>query len=235
MLNLNLSKQESILNIDIRKNMLDNLCLQKFPVLGNTKARVALVLDYSGSMRLHYRTGRIQALIERILPIAIKFDDDAQLDFWLFDDGFHRLPSINMNNFYGYINNEVIAKYPRMGSTKYAPVMEDVYNKYIIEQPQPIADYVIYITDGANSDKARTKEVITYLSNFPIFWQFVGIGSEKFDFLQKLDDLTGRTLDNADFFPINDLSSISDEELYNRLLTEFPSWIVQARQRNMIY
>jgi hypothetical protein len=67
-----------------------------------------------------------------------------------------------------------------------------------------------------------------------IFWQFVGIGKEKFNFLQKLDDLTERFIDNADFFKLNDFNSISDEELYDRILTEFPTWLKEAREKGII-
>jgi len=95
-------------------------------------------------------------------------------------------------------------------------------------------DYIIFITDGANADKGATTETITNASKLPIFWQFVGIGSEKFDYLQKLDDLTGRYVDNADFFPLNDFQEINDYELYNRLLTEYPDWLEMPEVKKMI-
>ena len=56
-------------------------------------------------------------------------------------------------------------------------------------------------------------------------------GIERFDFLQKLDDLSGRVIDNADFFHLNDLASISDEQLYDRLLTEFLGWLKQEKEK----
>lgn len=234
MLNLDVSKEQSLINLDMRKEELNNVLI-KLDMnksagfsMSNLTSRVALVLDYSGSMRSHYRSGAIQQLIERILPIAMRFDDDGELDFWIFDDGFHRLPSINKSNFYGYIKREVIDKYSRMGCTSYAPVMKDVYNKYICEDRKNIPSYVIYITDGANDDKRETTETITYLSQFPIFWQFVGIGNERFEYLQKLDDLKNRVIDNADFFPVSDISRMSDNELYSNLLNEYPSYLEEA-------
>ena len=241
MIDLNLDKQQSLINLDMRKselnNVLINLDMRKNAVPGvsmsNLTSRVALVLDYSGSMRSHYKNGTIQQLIERILPIALQFDDDGELDFWIFDDGFHRLPSINRNNFYGYIEREVIKKYPRMGCTNYAPVMKDVYNKYICEDRKNIPSYIIYITDGANGDRRATTETITYLSQFPIFWQFVGIGNERFEYLQKLDDLTNRLIDNADFFSVRDITRVSDSELYSQLLNEFPGYLDEVVRRGL--
>ena len=39
---------------------------------------------------------------------------------------------------------------------------------------------------------------------------------------------------NANFFHVNDIASISDDELYNRLLDEFPSWLKEARRNDIL-
>lgn len=109
--------------------------------------------------------------------------------------------------------------------------------KSLIENlPKPLENpvYVIFITDGENGDKSAAEQAIINASRFGIFFQFVGIGSERFEFLQKLDDLGGRVIDNANFFKINDVSSKSDEDLYKLLLTEFPGWIPQAKAKNLL-
>jgi len=62
----------------------------------------------------------------------------------------------------------------------------------------------------------------------------VGMGSTHFSFLQELDDMDGRYIDNANFFKINDLDKISDEELYERILAEFPSWLKEAKSKGII-
>ncbi len=47
--------------------------------------------------------------------------------------------------------------------------------------------------------------------------------------------MEGRFIDNANFFHIEDIEKISDEELYNNLLNEFPSWLIEAqRKRNTL-
>ena len=71
-------------------------------------------------------------------------------------------------------------------------------------------------------------------SKYPVFWQFVGIGNDRFEYLEKLDDMGGRFMDNADFFQIRDIVSISDNELYTKLLTEYPSWLTEAKQKGII-
>ena len=100
--------------------------------------------------------------------------------------------------------------------------------------PAKMPTYVLFVTDGDNQDKKETIKLITEASNQAIFWQFVGIGNERFSFLQQLDDLDGRFLDNADFFKLNDFNSVSEEELYDRLLTEFPNWIKLAREKGIL-
>ena len=57
---------------------------------------------------------------------------------------------------------------------------------------------------------------------------FVGVGNANFGILERLDDLEGRRVDNADFFSLSDLKMISDDELYERLLGEYPSWLRDA-------
>ena len=59
---LNLSKEQSDNLLNLRKEKIQTLCLQK-PILADTKARVSLVLDYSGSMRTMYNNGTVQAII----------------------------------------------------------------------------------------------------------------------------------------------------------------------------
>ncbi|WP_240758355.1 VWA domain-containing protein [Lysinibacillus sp. SGAir0095] len=63
-----------------------------------------------------------------------------------------------------------------------------------------------------------------------IFWQFVGIGNAKYGVLERLDTLSGRVVDNANFFALDDLDKVSDEELYNRVFKEFPLWLREARR-----
>lgn len=47
-------------------------------------ARVALAMDYSGSMSNLFRNGSVQETVSRLLPIALRFDDNGELESWLF-------------------------------------------------------------------------------------------------------------------------------------------------------
>ena len=46
--------------------------------------------------------------------------------------------------------------------------------------------------------------------------------------------MEGRYVDNANFFQLNDIMSISDSELYERLLNEFPEWLKEAKQKGIL-
>lgn len=232
---LNLDKENSLTQLNLRKDMISSLCLEK-KELNNLTARVAVVLDYSGSMEDLYANGTVQEILDRLLPVAMQFDDNGEMEVWLFDNTYRRIDDISLDNYYNYIRNEnILCKY-RMGGTEYSPVINDVVKKYTKEMPSDLPSLILFITDGDNfdTDKPKATRAIIEASKHPIFWQFVGIGRSDFNYLETLDEMDGRYVDNANFFSVNDIKSISDMELYNRLLGEYPSWISEVRQRGMI-
>ena len=46
--------------------------------------------------------------------------------------------------------------------------------------------------------------------------------------------MTGRYVDNADFFAVSDINSMSDRELYTKLFDEYPEWLSDNKVKNMI-
>lgn len=229
---LNLSKEEATQKLNLRKEKFE-LCLTK-KSLNNVVARVCVVMDKSGSMRKMYQDGTVQSVIERILPSALKFDDNGELEVWLFDDDYVRMPSVTEADFHGYVNEQILDRHVSFGGTEYAPVINDVVKKYVREDPSNIPTFVIFITDGENSDKTNARRAIVEASRYNIFWQFIGIGREDFKFLKSLDEMEGRFVDNANFFEVNHINSISDEQLYDQLLNEFPAWINKAKELDIL-
>ena len=227
---INLSKEESMKKISLRKEKVISLAKERD--LSGVRSRVALILDFSYSMEDLFDNGTVQSIIERIIPLALHFDDNGELDFWIFQDDFKRLDGITLDNFYGLANE--VRRHNRMGGTKYAPVMQDVDRFYIEEEPVNIPNYVIFITDGDNQDKEKAEEIISKISNHPIFLQFIGVGDDSFDFLEKLDEMDGRYMDNANFFSVADINSMSDDDLYDKLFAEFPSWLKDAKVQDML-
>lgn len=230
--------------IELRKQSV--IDLKKSSGLGSdSKAQVYLALDFSYSMSPLYDDGTVQEVVERILPFGLAFDDNGEVDFYLFENRCKQMPeTITLSNVDGYINNKVLGRYS-MGGTNYAPVLEEIYketanvskggffSKSSVEKMKtPV--YIIFITDGNNSDKSETESIIRKMSETGIFVQFIGIGKEQFSFLDKLDDLSGRKIDNVNFFKVDDIRGISDNALYQGLMTEYPGWVAQAKNKNLI-
>ena len=62
----------------------------------------------------------------------------------------------------------------------------------------------------------------------------MGVGGSNYSILEKLDNMDGRVVDNANFFAIDDFDRVPDDELYGRLLNEFPTWLKEARAKKII-
>ena len=96
-------KTKELEKINLRKETLNKICLKKTP-LNNLTARVVVALDYSGSMRSLYKNGAVQDVLNRLLPLGLKFDDNGEVELHLFSNESWQIPSLNINNFYNYIN-----------------------------------------------------------------------------------------------------------------------------------
>jgi hypothetical protein len=201
--------------------------------LQETVARVGLVLDASGSMYAQYRKGKVQAVIERLLPLAVHFDDDGELDVWAFSSKVLALPAATLNNYADFINTAEYGwhNWGMMSTNNEPAVIKQVIDHY---QKTPLPVLVIFISDGGVSQNKAIKQLLTDAASLPIFWQFIGIGGRNYGVLEKLDTMGGRVVDNCGFFALDDLNSISEQELYDRLLSEFPLWLKEAKNKHII-
>ena len=199
--------------------------------LAGQKARVALCLDISGSMSDLFRQGIVQDVVERVLALGVNFDDNRAIDVFLFGERSHNVGELAEAEFHGYVDR-VLKQYRLEGGTRYAGVINDIMTKYTSEAGDPA--YILFVTDGDNSDKPEAERAIIAASRHGLFWQFIGVGNGSFKFLEELDTMGGRFVDNANFFQVNDIKKIGDEELYDRMLGEFPSWLKLARDKKII-
>ncbi|MDZ8259301.1 TerD family protein [Nostoc sp. ChiQUE01b] len=239
--------------IDITKRAEINLLKAKVDIVLKKKgidknlARVALVLDISGSMSHQYNSGAVQAFLERIVPVASRLDDNKTLDVWFFGSKYKRTKSVTEINLDGYINKECgqvkraffVFKMPSLmielgGGNNEASVIKDVIKKYTQEQPSKLPTLIVFLSDGGVTDEQEIKKSVIDAAKYPIFWQFVGLAGSNYGILERLDTMDGRIVDNADFFHLDDLGKITDEQLYERLLNEFPSWMKQATARGIL-
>lgn len=98
---------------------------------------------------------------------------------------------------------------------------------------------VMSATDCQTTDEATTKNQVIWSSYEPLFWQFMATGKSSrnidsfsspaprrqrglagrlasslrgdFSFLEELDDMPGRFVDNADLLPVSDPGQLTDD------------------------
>jgi stress response protein SCP2 len=201
--------------------------------LSSTVAQVGLVLDASGSMYAQYDKGKVQQVVERLLPLAVHFDDDEALDVWAFSNNALALPPATLQNYTDYI---VSAEYGwrnwGMMSVNNEPAVIEKVIQYYQNAKLPVL--IIFISDGGVNQNAAIKKLLVDAARLPIFWQFVGIGGRNYGVLEKLDTMPGRVVDNCGFFALDDLNSVSEQVLYERLLGEFPLWLEAAKLKGIV-
>ncbi|WP_342418681.1 VWA domain-containing protein [Paenibacillus sp. FSL H8-0168] len=222
---INLLKQK--VQISLQKKQIDR-----------EKARVAVVFDASVSMFKLYTGGTVQKACERVLAVAACMDDNGEMDVWFFADKAKRAPSVTERNFENYIHRNYAepSEDSELGWGNNEPeVMKDIILKYTKEDPNDIIPtYIIFFSDGGIYEQKKIEQLLIKSSSTPIFWQFVGLGKADYGILRKLDKMRGRVVDNADFFALDDIDSVTDAELYDRLLNEFPGWLKQVRAKGIL-
>ncbi|WP_242306423.1 VWA domain-containing protein [Bacillus cereus group sp. BfR-BA-01317] len=249
-----------------KKTEIAKIVLEKKNLTG-VIADVKFVIDASTSMRSLYSNHTVQDVTESILAVALNIDDNNSIDVYGFGRTHRHIGAVNRGNYKNYIQNVFLKKFNLEPYTYYAGVMNEIVNEcgtrtttktveqpksgffskllgktetVKVEKPQGPAKHptlVIFNTDGDNFDKAEAERIIRESSDQPIFWQFVGIGSEDdFPFLEKLDNMGGRLIDNANFvrFTREEINNMSPEELLEKLMNEFPSWIKEAKAHGLI-
>lgn len=93
----------------------------------------------------------------------------------------------------------------------------------IVNDAQPT--FILFITDGVNADISETDRIILKSSDMNVFIQFIGIGYYQFDYLEQLDNMSGRKRDNTGFSKMTDLEKADDNELYMNVLRQFSLWL----------
>ncbi|WP_406740492.1 VWA domain-containing protein [Streptomyces atratus] len=253
-----LTKGEEHLPVDMRKR----LSLRKQQVLVSLgkhgvpelRARVVLVLDASGSMGGLYRRGTVAGVAERMVAVAAQLDDDGQMQAWTFASNPARLPDLAVGDLPEWLRLHVRVgqtfgfgrrKPPRglePGQIDMRTVgIQNEEQKVIAEvrafvraHPVPDPTLVLFFSDGGVHRNREIEQELRAAAEEPVFWQFVGLGSSQYGVLERFDTMPGRRVDNVGFFAVDDIESISDQELYDRVLSEFPSWLRAARQAGIL-
>lgn len=224
-------KEDSASKIQLRTKTLETVLKTKN--LAVSTARVVFVIDVSGSMQEDFSNGTVQSITERLMPLGLKFDDNGEMEVYRFSGRCESCKNVGIGNINGFVDANV-KKGAEWNGTEYAPIFERIFTDYVENNKSVIPTFVIVVTDGENSDRNDTIKAIKEISKYNVFFKFVGIGNAAMPFLEKLDDLDGRTVDNANFVRISNINKISDEDLYRDLLEEYDTWQAAAKAKGIL-
>lgn len=218
---MNLSKKPIL---DLRKDV--GRALRKRN-LGGLQLDIEVVLDRSGSMSDEYESGLVQLVLDRCYALCAELDPDGRMPVTLFHNHAWQVADLTAQNVDKYVRTNLMSE--PYGGTSYAPPLEQILkrrscakNFFLRLKPADRAAMILFVTDGVNDDAAETSRVMQQLSQgAPVFVKFIGLdtGSNvRFTTLERLDDMSGRAFDNADFFRWD--SRLDDNGLYDALLNE---------------
>ncbi|MFC4464796.1 VWA domain-containing protein [Streptomyces xiangluensis] len=253
------SDGEERLPVDMRKRLSLRkeqvaISLRKHGAAGAT-ARVILVLDASGSMSFLYSRGVVADVVERMAAVAAQLDDDGEMQAWTFASNAARLPDLRLGELPEWLRLHVRvgqsslfrrSKKPSKGLEAGQVDMRTVgiqneeqkaiahVRTYVRQYPAAAPTLVLFFSDGGIYRNAAIERELRDAVEEPIFWQFIGLGRSNYGVLERFDTLPGRRVDNVGFFAVDDISTVPDQELYDRLLSEFPTWMTAAGQAGIL-
>ena len=226
--------------------------LSKHGAAGIT-ARVVLVLDASGSMSFLYSKGVVADVVERMAAVAAQLDDDGEMQAWTFASNPARLPDLPLGDLPEWLRLHVrvgeISLFRRGRKKGLRPEQVDMravgiqneeqkviaeVRAFVRDNPAQAPTLVLFFSDGGVYRNDEIERELREAVEEPVFWQFVGLGRSNYGVLERFDTLPGRRVDNVGFFAVDDIGTVPDQELYDRLLSEFPSWIAAAGRAGIL-
>ncbi|MFV3375381.1 VWA domain-containing protein [Pseudomonas sp. NY11226] len=204
--------------------------------LTKVRAKLAFVLDVSGSMNGQYSRGRVQEAMNRLMPLAVAFDDDGELDVFGFGAKPVQLSPATLSNYSDYIDTEQGGwrKWDVGQRVNDEPKVMRLLMDYYNQSGDKTPVYIIFISDGGVHENRAITKLMIEASSKNFFWQFVGLGGNGYGILERLDDLAGRAIDNCSFFAMDDLHDLTEDGLYDKLMEEFPAWLKGAKALGVI-
>ena len=244
---LNLSKTVDEARKEAGSNLILNLSKNGLTRKAAT-SRVILVLDVSGSTEDLYNDRYMQLITTMVAGAAMNLDDDQQLDMVAFDSDLYTLPTLNASNAETYVDRYIFDSKRhsfRIGghATRYAKPLKHLMS---FKPGDPV--FCPFITDGENQDQAEALAALIALSyHGPVFVQTVGVGyglRVAFDNLKEMNSMGvvspdkgeekgPRLIDNAGFCTV-DFKHATDQQVYDALLNEYPSFLAKATAKGYL-
>lgn len=217
MSSINLTKQRAE---EVTKIVLDKSGLSQAPTM-----RVCCAFDISISMRPYYagRPSLVQQAFDRLMGVAMAFDDDGNADVWQFDDRADYIGTATTNDVGTYVDHKLGVR----GGTNYVPVLNDIINRMFGAPKKSLFGFgksapadntpvlVLFLTDGVPGDMPQTIRLLREAESRPIYFEIVGLNRNQNELraVQKLAD----DLDNVGYVGLTDLD-LTDAQLYSALI-----------------
>ncbi|MFG3090649.1 VWA domain-containing protein [Streptomyces antibioticus] len=204
--------------------------------LSGQRAAVYLVIDRSYSMRSYYADGSVQHLADQALALSVNLDDDGIVPLLMFDTRPYPMVGIHLADYQGVVADQhnLFGGEHTMGGTIYQPAMAAVVEHYRSSGTTDPA-LVLFQTDGAPQDAQFTAGYLALVSKLPLFWSFIGFGPAPVPFLQRLDTLSDRAVDNASYFHAGGRPQhLTDSHVYDGITREFGPWLTAARTAGIL-
>lgn len=224
---------------EVQENVvqLEKVLLSKSSYLTISQAQVVVAIDASGSMNAIGRySNTIAKILDKILPLGMKFDDNNSIDIFTFNNTCEEYPSVNPTNINNYTSQN---KFRAELGTHYAPVVNKIIELYKTNPTIPM--FVIFITDGDNFDKVQARKAFANSSELPIFFQIVALSERcsndkkdnyrDFPFIKELDDGLGKIDNVSSLFIKPNIDDITYEAI---LGDEFPKWYNKPAVKRML-
>jgi hypothetical protein len=223
------------LNLE-KKQELVRLCLEKRKVPTDIRLAVKLALDVSGSARPLYRNGTMQELVDRLIPVGMRFDDNKSIESYAFGSTIEQVGDITPDDFGSYVDTKFLREAGAVlwSGTQYATalsrILKDTNGKtgflgglFGSKKKAPTPSYLMFITDGeTQGDEAATERLLSDYRGSNVYVQLIGVGRANFSFLENMADM----FSNVGFVTFPDLEQTSDEAMYEALLgEELCGWI----------
>lgn len=229
------------------------LSLEKAGIVKPPVLEVGFGLDVSGSFEDEHRSGVTNDLLTRLVPWGLAFDPDKKVDMFTFSDGashVHDVGPVDASNYQGFVPKRVIGRVNGWcGGTDYSYLLEAMLGHFgwkpvekkpglfgrLMGQKSEVVQgakkrsLIIVATDGENSDKSRTIQVLreSEARKDEVYFLFIGISNQgaRFPFLESLGD----QFSNTGFVGISNLRQFvekTDEELNAALIgDELLAWL----------
>ncbi len=194
--------------------------------LAGRKACVFILFDISSSTNTIVYNGTVQKILTILFPLAVRFDDNGEMEVIVFNDMTRRIESMTIANYQTYVKKQMLGKkYEPCGSTAYVPAIQEAI-KMCKNNTDP--SFGLFLTDGAANESQKELDEIfkKAAKSRKIFLATIGFKTsytrkEDFEYLRGLKNKFG----NTNFLEADDFDSLNSEDLFKKLLCGYPEWL----------